>query len=106
MNTIELLPQTQELLTDKILGRQDVDTTIRLLLEGEYMRRLSQYHRTNYELTDKYEMNFSEFIEQRIPRKLNYSWEVEKDAMAWETAVGGIETFEEKLNEIRQSSSE
>lgn len=105
MGTIELLPQTEELLTDKILGQQDIDSTIRSLLEGEYMRRLSRYHRTNYELQDKYKMNFSEFIEQRIPRKLNYSWEVEKDAMAWETAVGGIETFEEKLNEVRQPTS-
>ncbi len=102
MSTIELLPQTQELLTDKILGRQDIDSTIRSLLEGEYMRRLSRYHRTNYELQDKYEMNFSEFIERRMPRKLNYSWEVEKDAMAWETAVGGISTFERKLQEVRQ----
>jgi hypothetical protein len=102
MSTIELLPQTQELLTDKILGQQDVDTTIRLLLEGEYMRRLSQYRRTNYELQDKYEMSFSEFVERRITRELNYSWEVEKDAMAWETAVGGISTFEKKLEEVRQ----
>ena len=49
VSTIELLPQTQELLTDKILGRQDIEATIRLLLKGEYMRRLSQYHRRNYE---------------------------------------------------------
>lgn len=66
------------------------------------MRRLSQYHRTNYELKDKYKMSFSEFIERHMTRELNYSWEVEKDAMAWETAVGGISTFEEKLEEVRQ----
>ena len=105
MSTIELLPQTQAMLTDRILGQRDVDATIRLLLEGEYMRRLSQYHRTNYELQDKYEMSFFEFIERRMTRELNYSWEVEKDAMAWETAVGGIETFEEKLKEVRQPVS-
>ncbi len=102
MNTIELLPQTRELLTDEILGQQDIDSTIRLLLEGEYMRRLSRYHRTNYELKDKYEMPFSEFIERHMTRELNYSWEVEKDAMAWETAVDGIETIEEKLQTVRQ----
>jgi len=37
----------------------------------------------------------------RIPRQENYSWEVEQDAMAWESAIGGIVTMERQLRELR-----
>lgn len=37
---------------------------------------------------------------------MNYSWEVEQDAMAWETAVGGIVTLERKLQELRSIDNE
>jgi len=102
MSELELLPHTQHLLLDPLFGEQDVDATIRLLLEAEYLRRLSQYRRLNFALQRKYTMTFSEFAEKRMTRQLNYVWDVEKDAMDWETAVGGIETIERKLQELRQ----
>jgi len=38
----------------------------------------------------------------RIARKMDYAWEVEQDAMDWETAIGGMQTVGRKLKEIRQ----
>jgi hypothetical protein len=37
---------------------------------------------------------------------MNYSWEVEQDAMAWETAVGGMATMARKLQELRALDDE
>ena len=42
-------------------------------------------------------MSFAEFVARRIPRQKDYSWEVEQDAMDWETAIGGIATIERQL---------
>jgi hypothetical protein len=33
---------------------------------------------------------------------MDYAWEVEQDAMDWETAIGGMQTVGRKLKEIRQ----
>ena len=43
-------------------------------------------------------MNFS----PEIVKKKEYNWEVEKDAMDWETAISGIQTIEQKLNELKK----
>lgn len=82
-------------------GNQDVDAKVRQLIEAEHLRKLAQYRRTELALARKYSMNFEEFLGRRIPRQENYSWEVEQDAMAWESAIGGIATMKRQLRELR-----
>jgi hypothetical protein len=103
---VELKPQTQEFLRETVPGEQDLDAKVRHLIEEEYLRKLGRYRRTDLALTRKYGMTFDEFLEQSITRQKNYSWEVEQDAMDWETAVGGIATVERKLQVLRGVSSE
>jgi hypothetical protein len=37
---------------------------------------------------------------------MDYSWDVEQDAMAWETAVGGMATMERKLKDLQDLDHE
>jgi len=46
-------------------------------------------------------MSFEEFMARQLVRQRGYTWEVEKDAMEWETAISGIQTMERKLEELR-----
>ena len=39
-------------------------------------------------------MTFNEFVARRVVQQQGYSWEVESDAVNWETAIGGIMTIE------------
>ena len=48
---------------------------------------------------------FDVFVAQRITEQRGYSWDVEQDAMDWETAIGGIQTLERKLRELRNANS-
>ena len=48
-------------------------------------------------------MTFEEFTERRVVQQEGYTWDVEKDAMDWETAVDGMRTMERKLQELRES---
>ena len=73
----------------------------RELIEAEYLRQLGRHRRTDAALAGKYGMTFDEFIARRIPREKGYSWEVEQDAMDWETAIGGIATVERQLRKLR-----
>lgn len=102
MKAIELSEHIVHLLKDPLLGQQDIETKVRQLLEAEYLRRLNRYHRVDRMLSQKYSMSFDEFVQQRITREQGYTWEVESDAMDWETAVGGVATMERKLRELRQ----
>lgn len=79
---------------------EDVETKLSHLLEAEYRRRLARYHLTDRHLADKYGMDFAEFERQEVTRTREYTWEVESDAIAWETAVDGIETLEPQLREL------
>ncbi len=99
-NTL-LLEQTQELLRHSVPGNQDMDAKVRYLIEAEYMRKLARYRRVDMDLSRKYGLTFSEFLHQRITRKMGYAWEVEQDAMDWETSIGGMETIERQLKELR-----
>ena len=45
-------------------------------------------------------MDFEAFERQGVTKERDYSWEVESDAIAWETAVDGIRTMERQLNEL------
>lgn len=101
MNSIGLMEQTQQFLNLTVPGSQDVDAKVRQLIEAEHLRRLAQYRRADLALARKYGMTFDEFLTRRIPRQRDYSWEVEQDAMAWESAVGGMMTVERQLQALR-----
>jgi hypothetical protein len=101
---VKLHEQTRQLLEEPLLGEQDTDTKIRLLLEAEYLRRLSHYHRLDHLLGHKYGMTFEEFVSGRIAEQQGYTWQVETDAMEWETAVDGARTMERKLRELRAAA--
>ena len=106
MPSMELLKRTQAFLNEMIPDDQDLDAKVLRLVEAEYVRELGRYRRVDLALVRKYGMTFESFIECRIPRQREYSWEVEQDAMAWETAVGGMATVERKLRELRAFSDE
>ena len=101
MGTAILLERTQELIRHSVPGNQDMDTKVRQLIKAECMHQLARYRRVDMTLNRKYGLTFEDFLNQHITRKMDYSWEVEKDAMDWETAIGGMETVERKLKELR-----
>jgi hypothetical protein len=101
MGEFILHEQTQRLLEDPLLGDQTIDTKVRALIEAEYVRRLARYRQTDHDLTLKYGLNFDDFHARRIVQSAGYTWEVEQDAMNWETAVSGIQTLNAKLSELR-----
>lgn len=103
MSETRLLESTLQFLEEPLLGEEDLDTKVRLLLEAEYLRRLGRYRRLDRTLTQKYGMTFEEFIEGRVVQQKGYTWDVEKDAMDWETAVDGMRTMERKLQELQES---
>ena len=84
---------------------QTLDVKARQLIEAEYLREAARYRRVDLALTRKYGMSFDDFLARRITRERGYTWEVEQDAMNWETAVGGMATIERKLRELRGVSS-
>lgn len=103
MSETRLMESTLQFLAEPLLGEQDLDTKVRLLLEAEYLRRLGRYRRLDRTLTQKYGMTFEEFIELRVVQQKGYTWDVETDAMNWETAVDGMRTMERKLQELGES---
>ena len=102
MSETRLMESTLQFLEEPLLGEQDLDTKVRLLLEAEYLRRLGRYCRLDRTLTQKYGMTFEEFTERRVVQQRGYTWDVESDAMDWETAVDGMRTMEGKLQELRE----
>lgn len=101
MVEIRLKEETELLLNDPVLGEADIDGKIRQLVESEYLHRLGRYKRVNRLLRQKYSMDFDQFLAEHVTEKQGHSWEVEKDAMDWENAIGGIETIEYKLAALR-----
>jgi hypothetical protein len=97
-----LRERTLALLEEPLLGEQDLDAKVRALLEAEYLRRLKRYRHLDQVLTEKYAMSFEAFVDHRMVKQKGYTWEVEKDAMDWETAVDGISTMKRKLRELRE----
>ena len=97
----ELLESTRQLLEEPLLGDHDLDAKVRLLLKAEYFRRLGQYRRVDHLLNQKYGLTFEEFTTRRIVQEKGYGWEVESDAVDWETAIAGIRTIERKLADLQ-----
>ena len=77
-----------------------INDKLTLLLEAEYRRRLARYSLTDQQLAQKYQMSFEEFERQRITEQRGYTWEVESDAMAWETAVDGLRAVQRQLSDL------
>ena len=106
MGELKLRERTIQFLQEPILGNQDMDTKVRALIEGEFMRRLAAYHHTDRTMSRKYAMSFDEFVARHVVKEKGFTWEVESDAMAWEMAVSGIKTLGRKLEELRQLPSD
>ncbi|HID53858.1 MAG TPA: hypothetical protein EYP41_17700 [Anaerolineae bacterium] len=101
--TITLSEDVADHLSNLTVGQtEDVDKKLRLLLIAEYRRRLTRYRLTDQQMNQKYNMNFTEFEERQITKQHNYSWDVESDAIVWETAVDGIRTVKRQLAELTQ----
>jgi len=75
----------------------DVETSLQRLVIAEYQRRLARYRLTDRHLSQKYGVTFQEFERQQVTKQQAYAWEVESDAMAWETARDGIQTIKQQL---------
>jgi len=103
MGETMLLERPRQFLQESLLGEQDLDTKVCLLLEAEYLRRLGRYRRLDRILIQKYGMTFEEFVARRVVQQKGYTWDVETDAMDWETAVGGMRTMERRIQELRES---
>jgi hypothetical protein len=103
MDVAELQESTRQLLEEPLLEGQDPDTRVRLLLRSEYLRRLARFHHVDRLMASKYGVQFDEFVSRRLVKEEGFSWDVESDAMNWETAIGGIRTMERKLRELHET---
>ena len=103
MHTAELQESTRQLLEEPLIEGRDVDAKVRSLLRSEYMRRFGRYRHVDRMMTSKYGMQFDEFVARGLVKEKGFSWEVESDAMNWETAIGGIMTMERKLRELHET---
>jgi hypothetical protein len=81
-----------------------VDEKLTRLLEAELRRRLARYGITDRQLRQKYGMGFEEFEQKEVSRQKGYTWEVESDAIAWETAVDGMDTVQRQLRELMNAN--
>jgi len=82
-------------------GSATIEVNLNALIEGEYYRRLARYRLTDMNLSKKYGMSFAEFEEMDVTESEGHSWEMEQDAIAWETAVDGIATVKRQLNDLQ-----
>lgn len=103
MGEVMLRESTLKFLEDIGSVDQDLDAKVRALIEAEYVRRIGSYARANQALQAKYGMTFEEFVERRVVKEKDFTWEVEKDAMDWETAFSGYASCARKLKELRNS---
>ena len=101
IESASILDRTKKIIEEAHLAGKNLDTKVLYLLRSEYLRNLGQYRRVDL-LKRKYGITFDEFFSRKIVKKKEYNWEVEKDAMDWETAISGIQTIEQKLNELKK----
>ncbi|MFZ4657515.1 MAG: hypothetical protein ACOYNY_10915 [Caldilineaceae bacterium] len=99
--TIQISDNLAQHLKQLMIGQAiEIDQKLSSLLQSEYRRRLARYGVTDRQLQQKYGMTFAEFEQQHMVEQKNYAWEVESDAIAWETAVDGIETTQRQLTDL------
>ena len=99
MENTSILDRTKKLISEAPLTGDCLDTKVLNLLSQEYLRNLGRYRRIDLLMQKKYGVPFDEFVSRRIVKERDYSWDVESDAMNWETAIGGMKTMERKLAE-------
>lgn len=105
--TITIADDIVEHLNEMSLGSSEkVDDVLRQLLIAEYRRRLTRYQLTDQQISQKYHLDFAAFEQQQITKQRDYGWEVESDAMAWETAVDGIATMKRRLLDLMHEAQE
>ena len=104
MGRSALLERTRQLLEEAPLSGGDLDSRVRHLLKSEYLHHLGQYRRADHILAQKYGLTFEEFIKGKVAQSNNYTWDVESDAMEWETAISGLKTIERRLEELQDES--
>ena len=75
----------------------DLEQKVQSLVKAEHRRRLARYQLTDQRLSQKYGMAFEEFERRQVTRQREYAWDVESDAIAWETAIDGIQTMQEQM---------
>lgn len=102
MENASILNRTKELIDEALIAGSSLDTKVLNLLRQEYLRHLGQYRRIDLLMRKKYGVSFDEFVSRRIVKEEEYSWDVESDAMGWETAIGGMKTMERKLVELKK----
>lgn len=102
MENASILDRTKRLINEAPLTGNSLDTKVLNLLRQEYLRHLGQYRRIDILMQQKYGVLFDEFVSRRIVKERDYSWDVESDAMEWETATGGMKTMERKLVELEE----
>ena len=79
---------------------ESADRKLAKLLEAELRRQLARHDLTDRKLSRKYGMSFAGFESRQVTKHMGYSWEVESDAIAWETAIDGTATVERQLSEL------
>ncbi len=99
-----LREKTLKLLQQSPLPGGEIDTKVLQLLKSEYLRLLVRYRRMDFIMNSKYAMSFDEFVKRKIVRQKGYTWDVESDAMEWETAISGMKTTKRKLRELEELS--
>lgn len=104
MENATILDRTRKLIDEAPLTGNTLDTKVLNLLRQEYLRHLGQYRRIDLLMQQKYGVSFDGFVSRGIVREKEYSWNVESDAMDWETAISGMKTMERKLYELEEDS--
>ena len=102
MESASILDRTKKIIEEAHLAGENLDTKVLYLLRAEYLRNLGQYRRVDLLMKRKYGITFDEFVSRKIVKEKEYTWEVEKDAMDWETAISGIKTIEQKIIELKK----
>jgi hypothetical protein len=93
-------------LVDQLFPNQSkTDSSVRLLLRHECMRRMAAYRRTDERMQKKYSSTFDEFTASGIVSKRDFTWDVESDAMDWEIAVTGMQTCQGILEELSRTNA-
>ncbi len=104
MENTSILGRTKRFLDEASLAGDDLDTKVLNLLRQEYLRQLGQYRRIDLLMQQKYRFTFDKFVSRKVVREQEYSWNVESDAIEWETAISGIKTIERKLEELKKEA--
>jgi len=97
---VELPSDVAEVLRGLEKGRPLRENLRRLLVE-QLQSRILRYEVLASTLQGKYGMNFREFHEKDIVRKLGHGWDVERDYCDWELAETELASLKKTLRRLR-----